>query len=411
MKVSTDFLGLFDELTEGGRRELRCADLVYEAADRVPGLLPSRAQIAEERTHPQKEKRGLEIKQGDFFLRILADAKRGRQLIRAMGRPRRESLQKLDHFRRTARVDLGTVEVQRRGPIGWITLKNLSCLNAEDDASTANLEVAVDLVLLDPEIEVGVLRGAPMTHPKHVGRRIFGSGINLTDLYNGRISLVEFMLERELGCVSKMYRGFSPDELSSPDDEQGREEKPFLAAVEGWAIGGACQWLLVMDAVVAERGSYFNLPARKEGIIPGCANLRLPRLIGERMARQAIFFNRDFAADSPEGRLIVDAVVDSDQIDDKVEKLATELGASGATSLLANRRALRIAHEPLDVFRRYMATYAFEQARCLYSPALIDNLDSNWNARQKRISWAHPKLRTSRQPEALAFLVGQVGLS
>jgi thioesterase DpgC len=138
-----------------------------------------------------------------------------------------------------------------------------------------------------------------------------------------------------------------------------------------------------MDAVVAERGSYFNLPARKEGIIPGCANLRLPRFIGEKAARQAIFFNRDFPAESAAGRLLADAVVDPDELESKVEALASELGAAGRTSLVANRRGLRIASEPVDLFRRYMATYAVEQARCLYSPALIENLERNWNARSK----------------------------
>lgn len=386
MRVSADVLAAFDDVTDGGRRELRCSQLVYAVADRLPGVLPTRAEIAQERTHPQKDKLGLEIKQGEFFSRVLVDPERGHQLIRAMGRPLPQSLERLDAFRRSGHADLGTADVERRGSTGWITLKNLACLNAEDDVSTANLEVAVDLVLLDPGIEVGVLRGGPMTHPKHAGRRIFGSGINLTDLYHGRISLVEFMLERELGCVSKMFRGLSPDEDMPRDLEEGRNEKPFLAAVEGWAIGGACQWLLVMDAVVAERGAYFNLPARKEGIIPGCANLRLPRFIGERAARQAVFFNRDFMADSPEGRLLADAVVDPDEVETTVKTLASELGAAGRTSMLANRRALRIACEPVDLFRRYMATYAVEQARCLYSPALINNLERNWNAKDRRAS-------------------------
>jgi len=383
MRVSIDALAAFDEVTDGGRRELRCAELAYEVADRLPGLVPTRAEISEERSRLQKDKLGLEIKQGEFLARVLADLDRGHQLIRAMGRPRRESRERLVDFRRSGSADLGTSDVKRRGRVGWITLKNLDCLNAEDDASSANLEVAIDLVLLDPEIDVGVLRGAPMTHPKHAGRRIFGSGINLTELYYGKISLVEFMLERELGCVSKMFRGLSPETESQGDLEQGGTEKPFLAAVESWAIGGACQWLLVMDAVVAERGSYFNLPARKEGIIPGCAPLRLPRFIGDRAARQAIFFNREFLADSAEGRLLADAVVDPDEVESKVEALAAELGAAGRTSLLANRRALRIASEPVDLFRRYMATYAVEQARCLYSPALIENLERNWNARKK----------------------------
>ena len=374
-------LEVFDDVTDGGRRELRCAELVYDAAELAPDMLPSRDEIAEERTHAQKDKRGLEVKQGDFLSAVLADSQRGHRLISAMGRPTPAASQKLEEFRRTGHLDLGTAEVNRRDRIGWIELKNLACLNAEDDASTANLEVAVDLVLLDPEIDAGVLRGAPMTHPKHHGRRIFGSGINLTDLYNGQISFVEFMIERELGYVCKMYRGLTPE-----SDEDDWIEKPFLAAVESWAIGGACQWLLVMDGVVAERSAYFNLPARKEGIIPGCANLRLPRFVGERVARQAIFFNREFAADSPEGRLLTDAVVDAAEVEARVEELAREIGASGAGSMLANRRALRVALEPVDVFRRYMSYYAAAQARCLYSPALIENLERNWNARQKSIS-------------------------
>jgi (3,5-dihydroxyphenyl)acetyl-CoA 1,2-dioxygenase len=381
-----DPLAAFDEVTDGGRRELRCAELVYEAADRFPGLVPTRLEIEEERTHLQKEKRGLEIAQGEFFAQVLADPARGNKLIHAMGRPRREALARLEDLKRAGRVDLETVAVERSGNVGCITLKNLVSLNAEDDASTAALEIAVDLVLSDPGIEVGVLRGAPMIHPKHAGRRIFGSGINLTHLYRGQISLVDFMLERELGCVNKMFRGVSPP--SERDDvlEEGRIEKPFLAAVDAWAIGGACQWLLVMDGVVAERGSFFNLPARKEGIIPGCANLRLPRFVGERLAHQAIFMNLEFQADSTSGRLLADRVVESDQVEAEVSDLARELTAAGPTSLIANRRALRVASEPLDVFRRYLATYAIEQARCLYSPALIDNLERNWDARRRRLA-------------------------
>jgi (3,5-dihydroxyphenyl)acetyl-CoA 1,2-dioxygenase len=237
-------------------------------------------------------------------------------------------------------------------------------------------------VLLDDSIEVGVLRGAPATHPKHLGRRIFGAGINLTHLYFGKISLVEFMIERELGVVNKMYRGH---DLGDPEGGtlEDRREKPWIAAVESFAIGGACQWLLVMDRVIAERGAYFNLPARKEGIIPGCANLRLPRMVGERLTRQAIFFNRAFEVDSPEGRLIADDVVPGEEIEAAVERAAAELTSAGTTSLLANRKALRVAHEPLDVFRRYMSNYSRDQAHCLYSPALIDNLERNWDAKRR----------------------------
>jgi thioesterase DpgC len=138
-----------------------------------------------------------------------------------------------------------------------------------------------------------------------------------------------------------------------------------------------------MDWVVAQHGSYFNLPARKEGIIPGCANLRLPRLVGERAARQAIMFERAFAADSPEGRLIADEVVSDEEMDAALARSAAQLVSAGTTSLVANRRALRAAQEPLDQFRRYMSVYAAEQARCMYSPALIENLERNWQGARR----------------------------
>ena len=384
-----EFLGrhaarVYAELTDGRRRELRVAELVYAAAERFPGLVPTRAQIAAERERPQRDKDGLEIDQGLFVAHVLADPTAGFHLLRSMSRPRREALERLAEFERRGVIELGVMRVERQARTGLVTIQNHAFLNAEDDASTAALEIAVDLVLLDDAIDVGVLRGGPAVHPKYAGRRVFGSGINLTHLYYGKISLVEFMIERELGLVNKLYRGHPAGRADAGDLEE-RREKPWIAAVESFAIGGACQFLLVMDAVIAETGSYLNLPARKEGIVPGLANLRLPRFIGAGLSRQAIFFNRAFAAESPEGQLIVDRVVAPEDIDVAIKETATELTRAGLTSMLANRRQLRIGQEPLDVFRSYMASYAREQARCLYSPALIDNLERNWDARRRRL--------------------------
>ena len=378
-----DIPSVYDELTDGLTRPLRMAELAYAAAERHPDLVPTRVQIDAERAHNQSEKAGLEIAQGDFLARVLADPRCGHHLIAAMSEPLPEALDRLEAFTREGSADLGPMRVDRDGPVGVVTNQNHGCLNAEDDASTRAMEIAVDLVLLDDAIEVGVLRGGPATHPKHAGRRIFGAGINLTHLYTGQISLIEFMLDRELGAITKMYRGHGVSSELPVALGAGAREKPWVAMVESFAIGGACQWLLVMDRVVAERGSYFNLPARKEGIIPGCANLRLPRVVGERAARQAIMFERAFEADSAAGRLLADEVVPGEEMDAALERAATQLLSAGTTALVANRRALRAAQEPLDQFRRYMSVYASEQARCLYSPALIDNLERNWQAARR----------------------------
>ena len=60
-------VGLYQELTDGLTRPLRLAELAYGAAERHPGLLPTRAQIDAERTLHQKDKAGLEIAQDGSF--------------------------------------------------------------------------------------------------------------------------------------------------------------------------------------------------------------------------------------------------------------------------------------------------------------------------------------------------------
>jgi (3,5-dihydroxyphenyl)acetyl-CoA 1,2-dioxygenase len=377
-----DVESIYQQLTEGLARPLRLTDLVYAAADRYPGLVPTRADIDAECQLPQKEKVGLEIDQGIFLAHLLAHPRCGAHLVHAMSQPKPQALAALAEFRRSGALDLGPVRVDRRGHVGHVTLQNHAFLNAEDGAWAAALETAVDLVLLDDAIEIGILRGAPATHPKYAERRVFSAGVNLTHLYWGKISLLDYMLDKELGAIAKMYRGHGLGAFDQVEMEV-RREKPWIAAVESFAIGGGCQLLLVVDHIVAETGSYFSLPARYEGIIPGVANLRLPRFIGERLTREAILFNTRLIAESEAGRRIADVVVPAARMDETIEQSAAELLAAGPASLIANRRAQRIGAEPLDVFRRYMASYAREQALCMYSDALIDNLERNWRARQR----------------------------
>lgn len=376
---------VYDRLTAGRTRTVRMVELAWEAALEFPGLVPAEAEVREEQRSPQMEQDGHQIDQGLFFSHVLADRGSGLHLLHAMTRPTPAALELLPRLRQDGRVELPCASLERQGRTGRITFHHQAWLNAEDDESEETLEVLADLVLLDEDIEVGVLRGAPMTKAKYAGRRIFGAGINLTQLYHGRISLVRFMLQREAGALAKIYRGLSGPAFD-PGDLEDRLEKPFIGAVDGFAIGGHCQLLLVLDRVIAQRDAYFNLPARKEGIIPGVANLRMPRFLGEKATRQGIFFNRDFPADSPAGALLVDEVVDGEApMEAAIARAAAEITSAGVTSLVANRRALRVGAEPIDLFRRYLATYAREQAWCMYSPALIDNLVRNWNAHQRKV--------------------------
>ena len=95
-------------------------------------------------------------------------------------------------------------------------------------------------------------------------------------------------------------------------------------------------------------------------------------------------YERRLECDSPEGRLICDEVVEPSDMDAAIERVVDRLTGSGVVSAAANRRAFRVAQEPLDLFREYFATYAREQAYCHFSPALIANLEQNWNAKNRK---------------------------
>ncbi|OJU43647.1 MAG: hypothetical protein BGN99_08980 [Alphaproteobacteria bacterium 65-37] len=376
-------VSIYDRLTANRARFVRIEQLVYDAADLVPGLCPTRADVAAEAELRQSEKEGVEIDQGILCNQFLADPACGLHLCHAMLLPRAESAEALAKFQRDGRLDLGFAKVERQGKAAVLLLANRRFLNSEDNSTQAATEIGADVCILDRQSEVAVLRGDVVPEGKYAGRRVYNAGINLTHLYYGKIPFLWFLV-RDLGFVNKMFRGVARPDVS-PDEVAGDSiEKLWISAVETFAIGGGCQILLATDFNIAGRDAYMTLPARKEGIIPAMANLRMARFVGDRITRQAIMYERRIDCDSDVGRMICDEVVDPKDIDAAIVRVIDRLTGSGAVGAIGNRRALRLSAEPLDLFRRYAALYAREQAYCHFSPALISNLEQYWNAQSRR---------------------------
>ena len=375
---------IYAALTADYSERVRVDDLIYRAAERWPGLAPTRTEITREMERNQADKDGLEIFQGCLIGQLMTAQKIGLHMINSMLRPTPEALARTEEFKRRGVVDLGAARVEARGETGYVYLRHPKYLNAEDQETLGPQEVAVDLVLLHPDLKMGVLRGDLVDHPRYQGQRVFNAGLNLTKVYYGKLPYL-FYIVRDMGLVNKLYRGHA---LTDFDAEQPEDtlEKPWMAVVEAFAIGGGCQLLLVMDYVIAETGSYFNLPARKEGIIPGCANLRLPRFVGERQARAGIMFDKKFSVDGPEAAMMVNEVVPREAMEQAIERIVATAVGSGMVSAGGNRKAIRVQTEPLEAFRNYMAVYAYEQALCHLSDQLIANLEYHWNAKQRRLA-------------------------
>jgi len=374
----------YDALTANRTRFVRLEALSEAAAGAYPGLVPSRVQLERETGLMQRDKDGVEVDQGLFVSHALADERAGRHLCHAMLLPRAESQALLPELEKRGALELPGARLERRGRAIHLAMRNPQVLNAEDATTLHGFEIAIDLALLDPRSEVCVLRGDPVSHPRYGGGRVFGAGINLTHLYHGRIPFLWYLV-RDMGAVNKLYRGLARPELDPEHPAAEPVEKLWIAAVEAFAIGGHCQILLVMDHIIAARDAYMTLPARKEGIIPGAANLRLARFVGARAARQAVLADRRIDFDSPEGRMVCDELVAPGDVDRAIDERVAALTGSGVVSAAGNRRAFRIGEEPLEQFRRYMAVYAYEQARCHFSATLISNLEKHWNAASRKL--------------------------
>lgn len=351
-------------------------ELAFGAAERCPGLVPTSEEISKERQCLQADKEGLEIDQGLFFSALLSSLDIGLHLVEGARTPTARSHELISQFHVEGQLDLGSVFIEKRGSVAHLTLNNPHSLNAEDDRLVDDLETAVDLTLLDEDIHVGVVRGAVMTHPRYEGRRVFCSGINLKALHGGKISFVDFLLRRELGFINKIIRGLVVKNKMAGFCDQAQawksHEKPWIAVVDSFAIGGGAQLLLAFDRVIAASDSYFSLPAAQEGIIPGFSNLRLGRFLGNRRTRQLILSGRKIWAYEPDAALLFDEIVDTGDLEAAVERSTQELANP---AVIANRHLLNIVEEPLQLFLNYAAEFALIQAERLYSQDVLGKIN------------------------------------
>jgi thioesterase DpgC len=111
--------------------------------------------------------------------------------------------------------------------------------------------------------------------------------------------------------------------------------------------------------------------------------MRMPRFLGERETQQGILFDKRFPVDAPGARLMVSEVVPAAEMDAAIDRAVANATGAGAISAGANRKAIRVAQEPREVLRNYLALYCREQGDCHFSPALIANLERNWDAQHR----------------------------
>jgi len=179
--------------------------------------------------------------------------------------------------------------------------KAMNALNAE---TLYEMEAAVKDVKADSNIKVMIVTG--------MGEKSFVAGADITFLVS--LSPAEGRFFSDLG--ERIMRQF---ELL---------EKPVIAAINGYALGGGCELAMSCDLRLASETAIFALPEVGLGVIPGFGGTqRLPRLIGEGRAKELIYTTSVIKAQEAYRIGLVNQVYPLDQLMDEAKKLAKKIAS------------------------------------------------------------------------------------
>lgn len=118
---------------------------------------------------------------------------------------------------------------------------------------------------------------------------------------------------------------------------------PVIAAINGYAFGGGCEIAIACDLRVASERAVIGQTEIDLGIIPGWGGTqRLPRLVGDEVARRMIFFGERIDAQDAHEYGLVGDVMAHDELDDYVADMAAELAAKPAGAMRAAKEALNL---------------------------------------------------------------------
>ena len=150
--------------------------------------------------------------------------------------------------------------------------------------------------------------------------------------------------------------------------------KPALALVDGAALGGGCELVAACDIVIAASRAKFGQPEIKLGVFPPVAAVLLPRVVGERRARELILTGELFDAQEALRMGLVSHVVEAEQLGPKLEETLARLRELSAPALEMTRRAM-------DAGRGRPFLEALERAEDIYLNELMKTEDAQEGVR------------------------------
>jgi enoyl-CoA hydratase len=210
--------------------------------------------------------------------------------------------------------------VETQGRVGLVTLNRPKALNALCDQLMTELGEALRAFDANPEVGAIVVTGS---------EKAFAAGADIKE-----------MKDRDFPAV------YFDDFIGKRWEDVLRIQKPVIAAVAGFALGGGCELAMMCDLILAADNAKFGQPEINLGIIPGAGgSQRLTRAIGKSKAMEMILTARMMDAAEAERANLVCRVVPVADLLPEALKMGEKIASLSAPSVAMAKEAVNAAFE------------------------------------------------------------------
>jgi enoyl-CoA hydratase len=207
-------------------------------------------------------------------------------------------------------MEYKNVLVSFEGEVGILAINRPKALNALNTETLKDIQAGIEEVKDHPEVKVLIVTGG--------GEKAFVAGADIEEMKG--MNSIEALNFSKLGHLAlKMIQDF---------------DRPVIAAVNGYALGGGTEIALACDFIYASENARFGFPEVTLGIFPGFGGTqRLPRLIGKGKAKELILTGKMINAQEAYQMGIVNRVFPHASLMEETKKVALQIAANGAVGV------------------------------------------------------------------------------
>jgi enoyl-CoA hydratase len=260
-------------------------------------------------------------------------------------------------------TDFANILVEQRGAVTLVTLNRPDALNALSSAVLEDLIAAFAAFEADDGQRCAVVTGA--------GEKAFAAGADIKEL------------------ADKPAADFYGEDMFSRWQSHLVEavRKPWIAAVNGFALGGGCELAMMADFIFAADTAKFGQPEIKLGVVPGMGgSQRLARAVGKAKAIELILTGRMIDAAEAERAGLVARVVPAAELLDEALKTAEAIAAMPPLAVMAAKELVTAAEqlplsEGIRLERRLFHMLAATEDKAEGMAAFVEKRDPVWKGR------------------------------